>query len=372
MKLNYISNLSLKENSGGGSAVNYAVYNYIKNSFETTYFGEINPGLDKLAKFKSNALRALKIKGNYHFFSNKRLQEIKSNLEVKIAASSGTPCFFHGFTPWIKYQPQGKYFAFNDACFATYVDIYNNKQEFSDRDLQRVYKQEAQWLDNATIVFFRSKWALEETKKHYKLAGNNFKVVGLGGFIDLPEKDIYAEKDGKKFLFISREFVPKGGLVVVEAFQKLKKKHPEIELNIIGEKPPEKILQIEGINYLGFLRKNMDSEKQLLIDTFAHSFALIHPTVKDTNSLVLTELGYYGVPAITSKLFAFPEYVLDSVTGFLIKDPRSVEELSEKMETLISDDNLYQSMRKETFQFSRKNTWEKVGQRLVEEIEKHV
>ena len=80
-------------------------------------------------------------------------------------------------------------------------------------------------MDNASAVFFRSQWALEETKKHYGLLGENFHNVGVGGFIDIPKADKY--RDGHNFLFISREFVPKGGLIVVEAFQKVRDKNSE-------------------------------------------------------------------------------------------------------------------------------------------------
>ena len=46
-------------------------------------------------------------------------------------------------------------------------------------------------------------------KKLMIYQGENFLNIGVGGFIDLPKKDKY--KSGFNFLFISREFVPKGG-----------------------------------------------------------------------------------------------------------------------------------------------------------------
>ena len=82
--------------------------------------------------------------------------------------------FFHGFTQWIKTKPNKPYYCFNDACFATYVEIYNNKAEFDSKDLHRIYTQEADWLSKASKIFFRSQWALDETKQAYNLTGDNF------------------------------------------------------------------------------------------------------------------------------------------------------------------------------------------------------
>ncbi|WP_075602796.1 glycosyltransferase family 4 protein [Saccharicrinis aurantiacus] len=364
MKITYISNTDQSEKSGGGSGVNNATIAQLKRSFNLTIHPPINPVSDNIAKIKSFVLKELGLKRNYHFFSEKRLKLITNLFNINTKENVSDAVFFHGFTPWIKTLPNKPYFCFNDACFASYVDIYNNKSEFSSKDLNRICKQEANWLSNAKAVFFRSQWALDETKTHYNLNGSNFYNVGVGGFIDIPEKDIY--NDGLNFLFISREFIPKGGLVVAKALKKVRSKHTNAQLNIVGQIPPDQILDQEGVEYKGFFNKSVPSEKLELLKIFSTSFALVHPTIKDTNTLVINELAYFGCPAIASNKFAIPEYLLDRKTGFLIDDPKDSDELAAKMCQLIEEMNQYKQMRINTRDNAlTHNTWDKVGERIT-------
>jgi glycosyltransferase involved in cell wall biosynthesis len=364
-KLTYVSNLSLANTSGGMSGINSATYNQLKNNFNITEYEIINPKQDIVSKVVSKIKRTFNIKSKYHFFSEKRLNIIASAFSKSV--SNSNDIFFHGFTPWIKTRPKGNYYCFNDACFATYVSLYNNRESFSENDLERIFKQEAQWLFNAKAVFFQSSWALEETKKAYKISGDNFIKVGVGGYIDIPDKDDY--NGGFDFLFISREFKPKGGEVVAKAFKIIKEKHPNSYLNIVGDAPPENLQQLPGVNYIGFINKNIESERERLVNLFKQAFVVLHPTKKDINPLILSELGYYGCPAITSNAFAIPEYVVDGETGFLLKDILDVEELVAKMDYLITNKEAYTVMRSNARKNAiENNTWDAVGQRITKVI----
>ena len=270
-RITYISNTDIGQNSGGGSGVNFATYMELTNSFNTSYCGPINPDRDLSSKIVSNFKRKIGVQGNYHFFSEKRLSQIKEEVGRNCNPQNADGYFFHGFTPWIKTAINKPYFCFNDACFATYVEIYNNKNEFSNKDLKRIFMQEALWLSKASKVFFRSQWALDETKKHYNLNGENFRNVGVGGFIEIPVQDEY--RNGYNFLFISREFIPKGGMTAVSALKIVRRKYPEANLWVVGQKPTEEVLKINGIVYKGFFRKNVENENKQLLKIFSQSFA---------------------------------------------------------------------------------------------------
>ncbi|MCG1037813.1 glycosyltransferase family 4 protein [Polaribacter sargassicola] len=367
MNIAYFTNIKIKESSGGGSGVNFAIFSFLKKESSTITYSVIKPKFDLLSKIKSIFLKKIGVKRNYHYFSEKRLLKVDKIFKSYKKEDNIDAYFFHGFTQWIKTKPDKPYYCFNDACFATYVEIYNNKSEFSTKDLKRIYKQEAEWLNNAKKVFFRSKWALEETKKKYKIKGLNFENVGVGGFIDIPEKDEY--KEGINFLFVSREFIPKGGLVVVEAIKLLRKTNKQVNLWIVGDDPGAKIKAIDGVNYLGFFKKNIKSQKEELVKIFKKAFALIHPTLKDTNTLVISELAYFGCPSISTDKFAIPEYLIDGKSGYLLDNPRDEVELANKMRKMIEDESNYLKMR----QFARENavennTWQKVGERIFKSI----
>ncbi|TXK46971.1 glycosyltransferase family 4 protein [Pontibacter qinzhouensis] len=366
MKINFITNLSLNETSGGGSAVNAATYQQLSRFFDVNYCGPINLPIDTASKFTSKLNRSIGLPGNYHFFSDNRLKQIAAKVAA-VNKNDSDANFFHGFTSWIKYKSSLPYYAYADACFATYVSIYNKGIKFSGSDLERIYAAEAKWLDAASQIFFRSKWALNETKKHYGLDGHNFSVAGLGGFIDIPES--FQKIVDFQFLFISKEFIPKGGDLCVKAFERLREYYPNATMIIVGEEPPKDILVKKNVEYAGFLSKSKPEEYEKLKCIFSNSFALVHPTSKDTNALVISEAGYYGCPSIAPASFAIPELIKNNITGLLLHTPISVDDVYEKMSYLCSQPSKYLKMRESVRQFSISNfTWEKVGEHFFKTI----
>ena len=114
--------------------------------------------------------------------------------------------------------------------------------------------------------FFSFWMGFTRNKKNYNITGANFFNVGVGGFINIPLQDTYS--GGKDFLFISKEFLPKGGKQSAEALQIVRKFYPEVSLSILGQKPSDKYIGLVGINYLGFLNKNNNTpavKKRILI-----------------------------------------------------------------------------------------------------------
>ncbi len=365
VKITFVSNIKLTESSGGMSGINNALYHQLSKYFKIRDYLYINPPPDWFSKLKSKLIRLLGLKGNYHFFSKRRLTRINKIFESQ--KLSGDIYFFLGFTPWIDIKLKRPYYCYNDASFATYVKIYNNRDEFSEQDLARIYQKEKLWLSNAETVFFNSQWALEETKKSYNLDGTNFLNVGVGGFVDIPESDNY--KQDINFLFISREFVPKGGKVVSEALKLVRKKYQEASLWILGDTPPKEVLDQEGIIYKGFFNKSIPEEVEALKHVFSSAFCLVHPTIKDTTTLVITESAYFGCPAIASDRFAIPEFVIDHKTGFLLKNPKDPQEVADKMIYLIENPIEYAHIRQSTRDHAiSNNTWDRVGDHIFKTI----
>jgi glycosyltransferase involved in cell wall biosynthesis len=308
------------------------------------------------------------LRGKFFYFSDKRLKSIADLVREKSAQQMADFNYFHGLTSWVRYESDKPYFAYSDACFATYVRIYTNQNQFNRKDLDRICQLEMNWLKKARKIFFRSQWALDETRKAYGLAGENFIVAGLGGFIEIPEEDKYL--GGKNMLFISREFAPKGGYECFQAFKIIRQKYPDVTLTIIGDPPPKDVVIYPGVYYAGFLRKTNANEFETFKQYLTTAFVLVHPTIKDTNPLVLTEAGYYGCPSISTRSFAIPELIVENLTGFLIDVPVNPSEIAEIVLRMLSDEHEYHAMRKRvrSHTVSRFN-WNKVGEIMYANIQ---
>lgn len=149
------------------------------------------------------------------------------------------------------------------------------------------------------------------------------------------------KRDGVQvnILFAGVWFERKGGLVVLEAFRKLTSKYKNLKLTLLGPLPNgvsikkgERIEQKDFVPY----------EKLLDHYSKADIFVLVPPKAEGYG-LVVEEAMSFGIPAVVSDVYALPEMVEDGETGFVAK-PGSVEDLMEKLETLIKNPALRKKM----------------------------
>jgi glycosyltransferase involved in cell wall biosynthesis len=364
--INFISNQDLNVTSGGWSGINFNIHRQLKQYFKINYIGPISPKVDTLQKVISKLMRTVGLKSKFSFFSNKRLSAIKAQVMTLIIEDDYN--FFFGQTPWVNCQSKAPYGVYLDADFKTYLSIFSKPDDFSSKDIERIAKKEEMWLQQARDIFVGSEWAWKEMIKYYDLKEVQKVVVHTGGNINLPEKDNY--NGSFNLVFISLNFEKKGGFICVDAFKKAKEKHPKLTLTIIGEKPPNDILAIDGLIYAGLLRKTEETELKIFKTILSDAFLLIHPTKMDTMGAVLIEAGYFGCPSIAPNSFGVPELVLDNKTGFILDVPFDANDFSDKIELLIEDKHLYNNLRENTWNFTRQNlTWESIGLKIRDRIQ---
>jgi glycosyltransferase involved in cell wall biosynthesis len=366
-KIAYISNLDYNKSSGGWSGINVNMYNQLKKYFRVEYIGPINPPFVYYEKVISKIIRNLGFRGGFSFFSEKRLQKIN---ELYSCKCNSTPdfYFFFGNTPWIKIKPNKPYFVYMDADFITYLKVFSDYPSFSEKSIKRIANQEKIWLENAHAIFFGSHWIMNETIKNLDLPNvkNKYKVVNTGGHIPIPEKDNYQYRaNDLKLLFISLNFEKKGGHDAVNIFLEIKKTLPNTILTIIGERPPEEVLNTEGIQYIGRLSKSKTDELNKMEQEFQKASFLIHPTKMDTMGAIIPEANYFGTPAVASNRFGIPDLIQDENTGILIDDEEDYAIVASKIITLFMDKTEYMDTRKNARNFAIGNfSWDAIGEKI--------
>lgn len=365
MRINYFSNQDLTTISGGWSGINRNIYNQLTNYFDINYVGPISPPSLISEKVYSKLTRLIGLKGNFHFFSEKRLQKIKNLVSDKILPADYN--FFFGQTPWIKIKSNLPYGVYMDADFITYLEIYSNPERFSKRDILRIAKQEENWLQKSSHIFIGSNWAWDMMCKHYDLDENKKVTVYTGGNIPLPQKDSFA--GDLNLLFISLNFEKKGGPICVEAFKQIKTAYPNARLDIVGQRPPDKYIKVNGVNYIGYIDKNNPNDLERFQKALSKAFFLIHPTTMDTMGAVLIEAGYYGCPSIAPKSFGIPELLINSQTGIVVDTPFEASDFVKPILSLIENKETYYKMRKAAWDNTRnKLTWTYIGGLIASKI----
>jgi glycosyltransferase involved in cell wall biosynthesis len=366
--VSYITSIAIDNISGGFSAMNRAMFDSLSFKYSIDYVGPVNPQPSFSQHCLSKALRVVRLGGDFYFFSEKRLEFIRSIVEKRLAVSPALFAVFHGFTPWILIRPSMPYTAWCDCTFWQYIHIYHDAGRFRSSDLQRIKESEAAWLRNAERVIFRSEWAASQAIADYQLNPDRVGVVGNYGFMKPPSRDLYEK--GQDFLMITTNFLQKGGPLTVEAFRQVHINHPATRLVIAGDYPGEKVLREPGVVYLGWIDKSNADQTALLRTAVARARCLVHPTTADTNPMVLIEAGYFGCPSISSKRFAIPELVKDGASGMLLEDPTDVTAIAGAMLWMLEQDERYFRMRQEARNHMlRHYTVEVFQQRLATEFE---
>jgi glycosyltransferase involved in cell wall biosynthesis len=346
-------------------AVTWHVWQQVLKWFPHSQFHHIIPPTNFRGMLRSRLLRKiLRQPGDFFPFAPQVLSETGRRLVAGLSAPVDG-ILFRSCTRWIHCRPAMPYFVHTDACFHTYCRNKNAEAEYRKTDLQRIWDEEAQFLEAAQGVFFESRWALERAVAAYGLRGQHYYCVGVSGGLKAPPA-VTGTDSVVRLLSIANHFHQKGGDLAFAAFRLLQPRYPQLKWHIVGGRPEFAVLGAPGIVYEGPLNPESVADMQRYTSLLASSSLLLHPTREDMNPLVLLEAAGYGCPAITVNDFAIPELVEDGQTGLLLQRPVTPESLADAIESLILNPWKYQQIRQNARkQALRRPSWDAIGRAMA-------
>jgi glycosyltransferase involved in cell wall biosynthesis len=145
------------------------------------------------------------------------------------------------------------------------------------------------------------------------------------------------KRDSKEIIigFVGHDFERKGGFFLLEAFKILTKKYPNLYLHMISD---YKVENSENIKIYG-----KKSRYELFSWFYPNCDIFVLPTRADFFGMSILEAMSFGIPVITSDIYAMNEIIEDGKDGFLIP-PGNLNALLEKMSILIEDKALREKM----------------------------
>lgn len=172
--------------------------------------------------------------------------------------------------------------------------------------------------------------------------------------------------DEKKMVITVGQFIPRKGFeLLIQAAGKISK---DYGIFVIGGKPGKEYLDIQkecgatNVHFMDFMEKEQLKRYYLAADLF------VFPTKEDIWGLVLNEAMSFGLPCVASfNANASRELIDDGLSGYLI-DPCDVDDMAEKMETLLRDDVFRIKMGQRAFEKMRDYTIEKMAKRHIDII----
>ena len=161
--------------------------------------------------------------------------------------------------------------------------------------------------------------------------------------------------ESKNIIAVGRLSKEKGFDDLLKVFKKISFKHQDWKLNIVGDgMEKNSLLELakelklgDKVIFHGF--QNKDYINELLLDSSIY----VMTSHTESFGLVLIEAMSYGVPCISyTSAQGANEIIANNETGFLIED-RNEEEMVNKIELLINDQNLRKKMGKKSKEKSK-------------------
>ena len=249
---------------------------------------------------------------------------------------------------------------------------------FYGYDLSLLPHQNSEWKARYKKLFWQGEYFLVEgfhMKRCLAELGcpeEKIAVQHLGVDLDrikfVPRKP---EKNGEIRILIAASFREKKGIhYAVEAFGRVRQKHKSLQLTIIGDSKGSQQEEKEKKNILAVINKyHLDSCVKMMgyqpypvfLRELGNHHIFLSPSVHASNGdveggapIAIIEASASGMPILSTTHCDIPEVVINRESGYLVSE-RDVHALSEKLEFLISNSDM----------------WEQMGQKGREHIEKN-
>lgn len=188
-----------------------------------------------------------------------------------------------------------------------------------------------------------------------KLAKKNIKATPLISST-LTDNDFYFEQkilnsDYANFIYLGYLRTAKGVETIINAFGSLQKQMPNIKLTIIGSGESETKLKLicrennyENISFLGHI-----DDRNAINNLFRKSDIFLFGSLSEGSPRVILEAMANGLLVISTPVGSLPK-TFENNKEILYADFNNVEDFSEKITSIISDNERYNFIRKNSFE----------------------
>lgn len=235
----------------------------------------------------------------------------------------------------------------------------------SKREQEAWIALEGQAYRNAEFIFPWSEFTRQSLIHDYGV--NPDRIVAAGAGANFVAGDIENKRyDTQTAIFVGYEFERKGGYVLLEAWEKVRKALPNAQLNIVG--PREKPENIPaGVNWIGRV-----SDRAYLKQLYNDSTVFVMPSIFEPWGHVFTEAMGMGLSCVGSDRCAMPEIIQAGETG-LISEVSNPDSLAEALIEILGDPAKAEQMGRRAYQkMEAGNTWDDVVSRWAPHIKETV
>lgn len=218
------------------------------------------------------------------------------------------------------------------------------------------------WRKSASVVAnsMGLKELAQKTDKNQKIAviANGIDVANFR-----PEHSLQKDKPFIITLGGTRITERKGINYLVEALSKLHLKYPNIFLKLVGEGNEKENLEklIKDLKLENFVEFVGIVSREKIAFYYQEASLFVLPSLNEGMSNAMLEALASGLPILATKTGGTTELVTDGENGFIIK-MKDADDLAQKIELLINDNDLRQKMGLASREKAQKMSWANVAQ----------
>jgi len=191
---------------------------------------------------------------------------------------------------------------------------------------ERWIELEAEVYRHATRVLTQTERAARSVVEDYGIPPARVRCVYAGGHVR-PRSARPQPAPGKRILYVGTSWERKGGPELLAAFARVRERHPDAELVLIGPTPRLAAPNVHaaGVVPLAELPHWLESASIFCV-----------PTRREPLGFVFIEAAHHGLPIVATRVGSLPELVRDGETGRLV-DVGDVEALADVLCELLDD-----------------------------------
>jgi glycosyltransferase involved in cell wall biosynthesis len=181
-----------------------------------------------------------------------------------------------------------------------------------------------------TVIYHGIDWQMRNGERE-RPALTNASFPGSSGRSRSPFRKPY-------LLYVSQFHRYKNLGVLLEAFARIQKQHPQLTLVLIGEAADaqywqEVQAQIDELQLRDCVHHLPELSRAELLAIYRGALAFVHPSLAETCSFPLLEALAAGTPVAAARMSALPEIAADAACYF---DPYSVDDLTQVLAHLLA------------------------------------
>jgi glycosyltransferase involved in cell wall biosynthesis len=227
----------------------------------------------------------------------------------------------------------------------------------SEADLRRFAERQRRIYESATACCCATHWVAQSIVASYGIPADRVFTVGLG-MNHRPGAPPARDWSSPRYLFVGVEWERKNGPAVLRAFARLRERHPDAQLDVVGGHPR---IDQPGVLAHGPLSLVAPADRERMTALYRRATAFVMPSLHEPAGIVYAEAGGAGLASIGTTDGGASTMV---GPGGILVDPRDEDQLVAAMDRL-ADPGTAQQLGALAREHSALLTWRKVAERLV-------